>query len=200
MESCAKGSIVIGLVMSLRRLRRAGRIQNEQLSARLSAVALDLLGQKIEIGRWYPMAAFAELVDFEWEVAGARDPEYARQSGAKSAEFLLQSGRYQQLDFAKRTARAESREALVRRTKLIITITATCYNFLEVKVGIDATRPNELQITYHNAAEFNEALRYSTEGFMNGVNAMQGSPRRWTSERAAPDRVVFRLAFPKRLA
>ena len=55
------------------------------------------------------------------------------------------------------------------------------------------------QIVYANAAEFTEPLRYTSEGFMNGINAMQGSSRRWTSERPFPDRVVFRLAIPSRL-
>ena len=35
---------------------------------------------------------------------------------------------------------------------------------------------------------------------MNAINEAQGSSRLWKSERAAPDRVVFRLAIPERLA
>ena len=199
MASSAKGSIVVGVVASLRKLRRCGRVDDERISARLSGAALTMLEQKIEIGRWYPMAAFAELLDLEWEVASGRDPEYARQSGAKSAQRQFESERYQQLDFARRAGKAESREALVRQAKLITTITAMFYNYLEVSVGIDVERPSELQIVYANAAAFNEPLRYSTEGFMNGINEMQGSGRRWTSERTAPDRIVFRLALPSRL-
>src|SRR5262245_4304183 len=107
MQSCAKGSIVVGAVTSLRSLRRNGRIRDEQLTARLSAAALGLLEQKIDIGRWYPMSLFVELVDFEWEVVGGRDPEYARRAGALSAERLFESGRYQQLDFVQRSGRAE---------------------------------------------------------------------------------------------
>ena len=169
------------------------------MSARLSGDALALLEEKIEIARWYPMSVFAELVDFEWEVVAGRDPEYARQSGARGAVRLFQGGHYQQLDFAQRASRAGSREALVRQSKLITTVTAMLYNFLEVSVGIDPARPNELQIVYANAAEFTEPLRYTTEGFMNAINEAQGSSRRWTSERTAPDRIVFRLAIPERL-
>lgn len=199
MQACAKGSIVVGAVASLRHLRRSGRVRNAQIEARLSAAALELLEEKIDIGRWYPMSAFAELVDFEWELVAGRDPEYARQSGAKGAQRLFQSGRYQQLDFAQRTGRVENREALVRQSKLITTVTSMLYNFLEVSVGIDPKRPQELQIVYANATEFTEPLRYTTEGFMNAINEAQGSSRRWTSERTAPDRVVFRLAIPARL-
>jgi hypothetical protein len=197
---CAKGSIVVGAVASLRHLRKSGRVSAEQMAARLSGAALALLEEKVDIGRWYPMNAFAELVEFEWDVVAGRDPEYARKSGARGAERLFQSGRYQQLDFAQRAGRAESREALVRQSKLITTVTAMLYNFLEVKVGIDPDRPNELQIVYANAAEFTEPLRYTTEGFMNAINEAQGSSRRWTSVRTAPDRVVFRLAIPERLS
>jgi hypothetical protein len=197
--ACAKGSIVVGAVVSLRHLRNAGRITGGQMAARLSGGALALLEEKIDIGRWYPMGLFAELVDFEWDAVGGRDPEYARQSGAKGARRLFQSGRYQQLDFAQRTGRAETRDALVRRSKLITTVTAMLYNFLEVSVGIDPARPDQLQIVYANAAEFTEPLRYTTEGFMNAINEAQGSSRRWSSERTARDRVVFRLAIPSRL-
>ena len=199
MEASAKGSIVVGVVASLRKLHRAGRLSDEQVSARLSGAATELLEQKIEIGCWYPMAAFAELVDLEWDVASQRDPEYARRSGGESARRQFESQRYQQLDFAKRAGKAESREAIVRQAKLITTITATFYNFLSVMVGIDPQRPNELSITYANAAMFSEPLRLSTEGYMNGINAMQGSKRQWTSERVAPDRIVFRLSLPTRL-
>ena len=46
---------------------------------------------------------------------------------------------------------------------------------------------------------FSEALRISTEGFMNQINKRQKSRRRWTSERVAPDRIVFRMPLPERL-
>jgi hypothetical protein len=200
MDPSAKGSIVIGVVASLRGLRRAGRITNDQLAARLSGPAIELLEQKIEVGRWYPMATFAELVDFEWQLVAVRNPEVARESGAKSAGRLFEGGRYQQLDFVERTGKAESRDELVRQAKLITTITAALYNFLQVTVSIDAEHRDELAITYTNASLLCDALRYSTEGFMNGINARQGSPRRWSSERTAPDRIVFRLALPRRLA
>lgn len=199
MDPSAKGSIVMGVVASLRSLRKQGRVSDEQLAARLSPAALALFEQKVELGRWYPMAAFAELVNFEWDLAARRNPEYARASGAKSALRLFEGGRYQQLDFAERTGKAETRDNLVRQAKLITTITAALYSFLGVEVGIDPTRPDVLQIVYSNAALFSEALRYSTEGFMNGINERQGSSRRWTSERTAPDRIVFRLAIPSRL-
>jgi len=198
-EPSAKGTIVMGVVASLRKLRKQGALQQEQLSARLSGPALELLEQKIELSRWYPMATFRELVEFEWDVVAKRDPDYARKAGALSAERQFESGRYQQLDFAKRAGKAESSSALLLQARLITTITAAFYSFLVVNVSIDSMRPDVLEIVYSNASAFPEALRYATEGFMNQINQRQGSTRPWTSERATTDRIVFQMALPERL-
>jgi hypothetical protein len=199
-QPSAKGVIVVGVVASLRKLRRTGALAQGQLSARLSGAALELLEQKVEIGRWYPMAVFAELVDFEWEVVAKRSPDYARAAGAKTAERQFESGRYQQLDFARRASRAESRSALLLQARLITTITAAFYSFVVTSVSIDPARPNQLEIVYAHSAVFPELLRYATEGFMNEINRRQGSTRRWTSGRPAPDRLVYRMELPAYLA
>jgi hypothetical protein len=199
-EPSAKGAIVMGVVASLRKLRTSGQITNEQLAARVSSAAFALLEQKIEVGRWYPIAVFRELVDFQFQVVGRRNPDYARQEGARSAEVQSDSGRYQQLDFAKRAGRAESSGAIVLQAKLIASLTAAFYSFLEMSVGIDPKDPLRLQIVFTNAALFPDGLRYATEGFMSRINERQGSTRRWRSERPTPDRIVFWMELPERLA
>jgi len=191
---------VLGAVVSVRRLRDKGRIRPEDLEQRLGAAAQELLDQKINIAGWYPIQVFSELMNLHWEVAGRRDPQFMRDEGARSSDRLFDSGIYQQLQFAEKAERVQSREALVRQSRLITSITGSLYNFLEISVKVDDDRPDELQIRYGNAALFDEALRFSTEGFMNRINHRQGSSRRWTSERPAPDRVVFRMALPTRLA
>ena len=145
------------------------------------------------------MPVFRELVEFEWDVVARRNPDHARSSGAKSADRQSESGRYQQLDFAGRAGKAETSGALLLQAKLITTITAAFYSFLQTSVVIDPARPNQLEIVYANAAAFPEALRYATEGFMSQLNLRQGSKRRWTSARTAPDRIVFRMELPERL-
>lgn len=198
MEPSVKGSVVVGVVSSLRALKRAGKVSEEALGARLGAAALALLGEKIESGRWYPMAPFGELVDCEWDVTG-RDPEYARQAGSRSADRMFEAGLYQQLDYAGRVSRAKTREELVRQAKLITTVTSALYSFLTTSVRI-AESGDRLEIVYGNAAAFREPLRFSTEGYMNRVNERQGSSRRWTSARPRPDEIVYAMALPSRLA
>src|SRR5262249_23100543 len=102
LEPSVKGTIVLGVVAALRKLRKQGGRLQAQGAAGLSGGALELLEQKIEFSRWYPMPVFRELVEFEWDEIAKHDPEHARQAGVLSAERQFASGRYQQLDFARR--------------------------------------------------------------------------------------------------
>jgi hypothetical protein len=197
-EPSAKGTLVLGVVVAARRHRDQGRISAEAMEARLGKAALELVDQKIHIAAWYPIKAFCELMDLNWEIGGRREPDFMRREGERSAERLFESGIYPQLRFADQAERVQTRDDLVRQSRLITSITGTLYNFLEIEVQ---TRPGsgELQIVYGNAAPFSEALRLSTEGFMNQINARQKSSRRWTSARSAPDRVTFTMALPSRM-
>lgn len=200
MEPSVKGSLVLGVVVTVRRHRDQGRVPAEQLAARLSGPALSLVDQKVDIGRWYPIGPFCELLDVDWEIGGKRDPEHLRKAGVISADRLFDSGIYQQLHYAERAEAPQTRDALRRQAKLITTITANLYNFLQFEVRMDSERGDQLEIVYGNAGAFSEALRLTTEGFMNQINVRQGSQRRWTSERVRPDRIVFRMPLPSRLA
>lgn len=197
MVESVKGSLVMGAVVAARRLRDRGTISPEALEARLSKGALELVDQKIEIARWYPIADFCELIDLNWEIDGKRDPGYLERQGAASADRLFDSGRYQQLEFAERSGKVETREKLIRQSKLITTITGTFYNFLSVDVVLE---PSQLTIVYGNAVAFRDPLLHTTVGFMNQINVRQGSRRRWTGERTRPDEVRFSLPLPERLA
>jgi hypothetical protein len=195
-EPSVKGSLFVTGVAAVRRYRDAGFLSEDQIAARLGPAALETLDQKIDISRWYPIEAFCEMVDLDWEIAAERDPAYMRRLGAVAARRFFERGIYQQLDYAKRAARVESRRSLARQSKLITTVTNSLYNFLEIDVRVAG---DVLEIVWGNATLLAEALRYTTEGFMNEVNRWQGSSRCWVSERVAPDRVRFRLDLPERL-
>jgi hypothetical protein len=191
-----KGSLMVGAVVGVRRLRDKGLVSEAALEARLSKPAIELLDQKIEIARWYPIAAFCELIDFDWEIAGHRAPEYLERQGAITADRLFDAKIYQQLEFAERSGKVDNREALVRQSKLITTITGTFYDFLTfgVRVGSD-----ELEVVYGNASAFGDPLIHTTVGFMNQINQRQGSKRSWRGRRDGADQVVFTMDLPERL-
>ena len=197
MEPSAKGSLVLGSVVSVRRQRDRGRVSAEALAARLSPAALELIDSKIDVSRWYPMEEFCELLDADWDLGGRRDPDYMRGEGQRAAARLFDSGIYHQLDYAERLEKVQSREQLVRQSKLIATITGTLLNFLRLEVKIESDR---LEIHYRNAGPVSEALRFTTEGFLNEINARQRSSRRWSSERPQADHMIFRLSLPSRLS
>ena len=198
-DPSVKGSLVLGAVVSVRRHRVQGRISADQLSARLGGAALELVDQKIDIGRWYPVKVFTDLLDVDWDVGARRDPAYMRSQGEQAADRLFSSGIYQQLNYAERADRVGSAEELKRQSKLITTITGSLYNFLRFEVRLAKERGGALEIVFSNAALFSEALRHSTEGFMNQINQRQGSTHRWSSRREKADVVVFTLPLPRRL-
>ena len=198
-DASVKGSLVLGAVVSVRRHRNQGRISADQLSARLDGAALELVDQKIDIGRWYPVRVFTDLLDVDWDVGARRDPAYMRSQGEQAADRLFGSGIYQQLTYAERAERVDNAEALKRQSKLITTITGSLYNFLRFEVRLGEERGDTLEIVFSNAALFSEALRHSTEGFMNQINQRQGSAHRWSSRRVQADVIVFTLPLPRRL-
>ncbi len=200
LEPSVKGSLVVGAVVAMRRHLKAGRISAPQAAVRLGPAALELLEQKIDLARWYPVKGFCELLELDWEIGGHRDPAYMRRAGEKSADHLFDTRIYQQLQYAERNERVRSREQMLLQAKLISTITGSLYNFLQFEVRLSPENPDLLEILYGNAGPFSEALRLSTEGFMNQINKRQGSSRVWTSERLRPDLAVFRLSLPDRLA
>jgi hypothetical protein len=200
MDPSVKGSLVLGAVVTVRRHRKQGRISAGQLAARLGGPALELIEQKIDIGRWYPIQLFSELLDLDWDVGASRDPAYMRRQGEQAADRLFDSGIYQQLSYAERADRVLSARQLERHAKLITTITGTLYNFLRFEVRIREKTSDALEIVYSNAALFSEALRHSTEGFMNQINHRQRSRLRWSSRREQADVIVFTLPLPSRLA
>jgi hypothetical protein len=197
-DPSVKGSLVLGAVVTVRRHRTHGRISADQLAARLGGAALELVDQKIDIGRWYPVKTFTELLDLDWEVGSRRDPDYMRRQGEQAADRLFASGIYQQLSFAERADRVASAQDLKRQSKLITTITGSLYDFLRFEVRLREEQDAALEIVFANAALFSEALRHSTEGFMNKINDRQGSAHRWLSRREQPDVVVFTLPLPSR--
>ena len=195
-EESVKGSLMLGSVVTVRRLRDSGRIAPEDLELRLSAQAILLIDEKIEITKWYPIGAFCELLHLDWDVSGNRAPEYMERQGAVSANHMFDSGRYQQLDYAERSERVESLGGLVAQSRLISSITGALYNFLEFEVQASKEC---LDIVYRNAKAFEEPLMHSTVGFMNQINQRQQSKRAFTAKRLSTDEIRFRMLLPKRL-
>ena len=214
-EPSVKGAMLLLAVLAVRRLKQGAERWNESSDKPLSAAklafirrgrdlpagvfekclsepTLALLDREIHVARWYPMWQFNELEEFWWEHVARRDPDFARRAGAGAFEHMRRSGRYRQFEYAEQAGVAASRMELLRQVRLISSVLAGFYDFLEVEVRLDPDT-DELQIVYGNAADYCEPLRFVTEGFMTAVSRVRQGVTDWTSERVAPDRIVFTL-------
>ena len=193
-EPSVKGTLLGGVAVNVKRLQGRGRISEETLQTRLAATALALLAEKVDPGRWYPLAAYRELVDLLWEVEGNSDPDYMREKGRAWAARLYQSRRYQQLEYSDaRAGEIDSTQEAVRQGRLIASLIQSFWSFVEPRVDLDPDRPNTLRLVLECSADFPEANRYTTEGFLNHMVERSGGKQRASSERPSPHRLVFRL-------
>ncbi len=191
-EPCVKGSMLLGTVVSVRRLRDSGDLPIGIFEKALSEDTLALFDERIIITSWYPMWQFNELQVLSWEHISNRDPDKVREAGALSFKSMAKTGRYQQFEYAERAEKANSKADVLRDTRLITSIMSGYYNFLEVESRLDP-ETSDLQIIYENAGLYIEPLRLSTEGFMTAVSRVRNGTTDWTSKRTAPDRIVFTL-------
>ena len=189
-----KGTVFSHCVEKLLKLISAGKTSWDELPHHLEPEDIEILQGPIHATQWYDIRIYERILLLNRDVSGDGSNELLLRWGAKSAERLIEAGIYQQLDYAKRAERVESRNSLVRQSKLIATVTNSLYNFLEIDVRV---ANDVLEIVYANATLLSEALRYTTEGTMNEINRWQGASRRWASERVAPDQVRFRMDLPE---
>jgi hypothetical protein len=93
------------------------------------------------------------------------------------------------VDFARRNRSAETLDDVLRQSRLVCTLTSTLYDFISARAEVvDGKR---LHIRFEGAGDFPEALRYSTEGFLNEMT--QRKRRLWSSERPRQDLILFVL-------
>jgi hypothetical protein len=190
-EPAAKGIIVGGVVVNLNRFRNAGLISAEELEARLSAEAQQLLDTKIDPATWYPIGAYRELLDIVWEIDGKKSPDYMREKGLRWARKIYDSGMYQQLEYSDNAPKVTSGDQAVRQGRLIGSLIGTFWNFVQATVDLDDD--GALRLTLRNSAEFPDANRYTTEGFLNHIIERASGKGSCSSERATVDEIVFLL-------
>lgn len=182
-----RGTLLKGAVDDLHYLIDAGRVDRSALAKALPAADLELLDEEIATATWYPMGAFARLVQFLWEHEGDRRPEFMVDSGRRSAQKLIQSRAHAAL-LAKRDKWGKS---LVH---VMTTASAALYNFMRwTPILSSDARVFSIEVT--GAEAWPDSLRYGTEGFIQVLTEHSGEGGRAlvSSERRSPDRVLFQV-------
>lgn len=180
-----KGAAFLSAPADLLQLIESGRLTRTDVELRLSREALAVLDEKINPAGWYPIAVYAEMVELlAFAEAGGDRIGYWRRRGERAAERLSDSGTYHQLH-----ATREQWGSSVGR--IIMSVQSAMYNFSEWTFVAHEGGGFEIQVK--DAAEFPNAARHATQGFIEYI-AKKSSPgaMRISSSRPSPDRVIFR--------
>jgi hypothetical protein len=196
-----KGSVFVGHVQALLKLRDAGQIKRQDLERALSSDTLALLDQPIQASAWYDIHSYAQVMGLLRDVAGGGDNEYFCRAGAASAERLLQMGIYQQLEYLKRMRLGESGDPMERfiayghDLRMIATITSSLVSFRPMLVKADPDYERRYFTEIGDAREYPDALGWATQGFGNRLAIEYGAPGLWKYERTQRDLVRHRMMY-----
>ena len=201
-EPSIKGILVQGVVEVLRGHLERGAISPDELEVRLEKADLELLEDKIIHAVWYPIDAYARIVDLALELEGGSREEACLRSGARDARRMIDAGLYQQLDSLKRMSEAANKptseerfQALGRLLRLTMSLSKGLYSFGEWKVLTDPDHPRRYCVEVTDAACLPQANVIGTVGFLNECSqaARPDAAIRWSVERPRPDLVIYRM-------
>lgn len=183
-----KGTAFISAVTDLEALIEAGRLDRDQLEARLRPEDLAILETKVLPGDWYPIDSYGRIIDLLGEVEGG-GAAYHVQRGRRAAERLLKSGIYRQLDRAMERREEADRESLIG---IMLTVGRTLYNFGSWELLRDQTTESRLRFELRQMAALPENARLTIQGFVEwAAQHITGAQSRVESRRVTPDRVEF---------
>jgi len=197
-----KGSAFQSVVSDLTELIKAGKIAREAVEARLEAEDLLLLDDKILPGLWYPLASYRRMSELLWEVEGKREPAYLMARGARAAERLFEAGLYQQMQRGEElgAAKRERGEAWSEFDgNLMTSLAGAIFNVSRWRYRRHPEDENVNRIEVTGARDLPEVSRWAAQGFIEySASRMTGVTVLVTSERPAPDRIVFTLRMSSR--
>ncbi len=194
-----KGAILELATEDLAQLIAEGAISREELEAKLGPGDADYLDRDILTNSWYDVRAYGRMLEVLQELADEPRIDYLRMRGAQSAERLLETGRYPQLEYLGTTLMhaAKSPEGRVedfgRDLELLASIARAMINFGTHEVKKDPEHPDRYLIELREMEAYTEALCWAQEGFMNRLAEVHGHPDLWRWERPSQDTLVFRM-------
>lgn len=197
-----KGSVFSFAVEDVLKLVSAGKLSRSELERRLQPEDLPFLDNPIAPAQWYDVRVYARLVELLRDVEGGGRNDYLERRGALSAEKLLNSGVYQQLEYLNRTqvqtqSNPEERAvAFGRDLRLLVSLNGSILNFSKWESKRDPTDPHRWIIEVSDASAYPEVLCWSTLGLINRMASQHGAPGLWRWERLGPSIIHYRMTRP----
>ncbi|MCG8592448.1 MAG: hypothetical protein MJE66_24415 [Proteobacteria bacterium] len=193
-----KGTLLQALVESVQACLDNGKISSEELEVQVSAEALGLLEEKLQIIQWYPLEPYRELLDALWNLDGERRRSYMLRFGGDAAARLLEADTYRSFVDSAHGGGDRSLASLLKRTRVTVRLTDMLYDFVHVSVEHDEQR-DRLQLLYESTEPFSEAMALATEGFLNQFtrssvgSSLEGRMLEWQMERPSRHQLVYSL-------
>jgi hypothetical protein len=191
-----KGVVLANLINDVVELRNSGAISPDAIETRLEKADIELLETKPGPADWVPIDQFRRLSELLWELEGGCDPKYLQRRGHASAELVLASGVYPQVDFLMNRYDTSDLSSSRASLKLVVTLQGSLINFGDWLIEEDPIRENQLQIRITDATAFPEVLCHSMVGFLNRMAETRRNVALWFYERPTPDVVQFRMTGP----
>ncbi len=198
-----KGLAIVSLVDDMNRLVDEGRISQGQLESTLEPHDLQILGEAVQAGLWYPTECYARMGALLEKVEGAGRSGYFIERGARAAERLFAAGVYSQLERVDRRAtELEHGSALTRHDiKMTLSLWNAMFNYTTWEYVPNPDDPHTFDIDVTAAAEFPEVLRLAAQGFLEfGFSRLAQSPMRVTSDRPGADTIRYSFVGGARTA
>ena len=158
-----------------------------------------LLEQKIQPALWYDNRCHARMTELLRDVEGGGRAAYVSARGSATADRLLESGLYQQLQLASGESSATDDPAALRRAiRLLLTLSGAMYDFGSWKLRPGDESSDELFIDVSDAEALTEMNRLTAEGFIRRIaERLQKSSPLVDSERKSRDLVVYRIRLAR---
>jgi hypothetical protein len=192
-----KGTAFLSVVEDVKRLVESGRVPEAELEARLEPEDLRLLEEKVLPGLWYPLASYARLTELLMRAEGGGRIDYVVGRGARAAERLFAAGLYHQLARGEEMSaqkRAASERWSEAEANLMTSLAGAIFNVSRWRYVGNPTESETTRIEVSEAGALPEVSRWAAQGFVEYTTSrLSGQTTRVTSERPAPDRIVFTL-------
>ena len=194
-----KGSAISLLFEDLREFVSQGVISEEDLARYLQPDDRKLLEQPPSRSGWYCVETHRRALELIRDTVGHGSNAYVVDRGRRQGEQLMESGFYQQLEYAGRAGvmSAKSPEERVaafgRDLKLIVTLSRSIFNFTKWRVLPDPEHADRLLIEVSEAEPLPDIVIHTIVGFMESLVTAMGMTRLWAWERPTPDRILFRM-------
>jgi hypothetical protein len=188
-----KGILLATTVRGIHGAISGGALTREAAESRLEARDVELLDEKLDPTRWYPVSSIASMADLLAGVMGGPSEEALRRLGGGAAEILRASRTYQQLNFEPGCLQMGDVTQLRSLGRLIASVWPAMYDFGTARVEPEP-ESSAIVLRFEGLGTCPAAVRHTIEGFTARIADLISDGALEASYPACPaDQIVIRL-------